>query len=91
MGVMVIIKKYLKPLLEQRYFRDEIGDGVSEGFLWTVIWSGLDAQDYLMLQWMWMFVSRKQHLRILQHLPAKVQHFMSCQVRKECVTVRLFL
>lgn len=62
---------YPESFLQQRELTDEVCDGIGEGLLRTVVWSGLHTNDDLVLQGVGDFVASKQHLWVLQQLAEK--------------------
>ena len=58
----------LETLLEQGQLRDEIGDGVHEGLLGSVVRGGLDAEDDVVIQGMRVLVAGKKHVGVLEKL-----------------------
>jgi len=63
-----VLKRGTESFFQQGYLADEIGDGVGEGFLRTVVRCRLDPQHKLGLQGMRDLVASKQHLRVFQQL-----------------------
>ena len=53
-----------KPLLQQRQLTDQIGDGIGERLLGTVVWSGLNTYNNLVFQRMRNFIASKEHLGV---------------------------
>ena len=63
---------YTKSFFKKREFRNQISDGIHQCLLRSITLCRLNPQYEFVLQWMWLLVTSKQHIGILQQLTARL-------------------